>query len=159
MRSPAYGAAVLKTVLYLIVTCSLFSLLTSCGRAPTPPTTPPPAAYFPELFNDIPLPMFYTRMHGCDQVAAVYGGGGLRHLDITLQEVEQDSRAERDQALHQWYELALIGAGWTPVPDKLLPRDVRRYRKSLNGRHELLELRTGRAKKLSIIRLRFIKGE
>ena len=131
MPSPAYGAAVLKTLVYLLAVSSLLSLLTGCGRAPAPPTTPPPAAYFPEFFDDIPLPMFYTRMHGCDQVAAVYGGGGLRHLDITLQEVEQNSRAESGQELHQWYELALIGAGWTPVADTMLPRDVRRYRKSL----------------------------
>ena len=138
----------------------LCCLVQSCGNRKVETPVPPPAAYFPELFDDIPLPMFYTRKHASDQVAASFAGGNLRHLDITLEEVEPESKAYKDQELLDWYDTALISNGWVPVVGQRLPKHTRQYKKthkSLNPRTELLELRTGRDQKLSIIRLRFIR--
>ncbi len=64
-----YPVVTLPRCLMLLLLCCLQQ---SCGNRAPDPVVPPPAAYFPELFDDIPLPMFYARKHASDQVAASF---------------------------------------------------------------------------------------
>lgn len=149
MRRPAF----------LIVCCGVvLSMLHACGRAPEPVKTPTPAAYYPEQFADVPLPPGYRRRPGVDQVAIAFANDRLRHMDITLEE-SGATESKSGPELLSWYRTVLISNGWKPHANKLLPRSALQFTKLNHGHQELLELRTGREKKLGIIRLRFLNQD
>ncbi len=132
--------------------------LVSCSDRKPISKSPPPAAYYPEQFPDIPLPPGYKRRNNVDQVAISFAGDQIRHFDITLIQ-SSESSGKVGEKLILWYNAALTSNGWKHKPNKLLPHNAKRYEKLNKGQTELLELRTGRDKNLSIIRLRFVTEE
>lgn len=126
-------------------------LLAACSGGVAPRQTPPPAAFQPEAFPDLPMPPGYIPQPGGDHLAVVLGGGAIRRYHTVLRQVA-DEDADLDE-LGDWYRRRLTRAGWTLADDAWPQRQDWRKRRSAAPRAERLVLETGRADGRTIIRL------
>jgi len=72
----------------VLVLGSALHLMTGCGESPArdPIKPPPPAAFLPEQFPDIPLPPnSYMLSPDADQLAISLAGGSVRRFDVQLE--------------------------------------------------------------------------
>lgn len=124
-------------------------VLAGCSSRPDRLRVPPPAAYHPDRFPDIPLPPGYVPSPEADHLAVSYGGGALRRYHTVLHQVLEDSDLAGG-ALLDWYARRLPQHGWELTATE---RDAQVWRReNAGGVGEELRLETGRAHRRPIMR-------
>ncbi len=152
-----YPRRYLSMVLFLGLCLGLGSCTDS--RSETQAPTPPPAAFNRAAFPDIPFPRGFVLSQEHDQVAAGYAGGLVRAMDMTL--IATTDKQETPAESLVSYNQLLQRAGWnlnsSPGSTPLMyskPISTPSNNKQLPQQNEQLLLTTGRAEKLTIIRIR-----
>lgn len=132
---------------WLISSAALVVLVTGCtDDTRTTAPAPPPGAFSPEQFSDIPLPRGYVFSPGQDQLAVTLAGGAVRRFEVTMEQRE-NAEPQTSASLLGEMERDLTTRGWTPAP---MSSDKLEWQKD----QERLVLETGRTGGRSTIRLR-----
>lgn len=130
----------------------LLTAPTGCGRPATDPrSAPPPAAFDPERFPDVPIPPGYVPRAGEDHLAVSHADGALRRYHVVLEHATEDEAFEGEE-LRAWLDRRLHARGWELGEDRWPRRQVWRKR-GPGGQMERLLLETGRVDRRTIIRL------
>lgn len=127
-------------------------LLTGClgGRASRRP--PPPAAFDPAAFPDIPIAPGYAPDPTADLLAISMGGGALRRYHAVFALADERS-VVADNDLLAWYRPRLTAQGWHAIELRSRRGEWR------NEAGERLTIETGRAQGRSIMRILLRSGQ
>ena len=126
-------------------------LIVAGCSGPDPRSGPPPAAFAPGDFPDIPIPPGYVPKAGEDQLAVSYGDGAVRRYHVVLQQANEDVPLV-DEELESWVRTRYGARGWRLEEDRW-PKRQRWLRSDGPAGPEQLLVETGRADRRTIIRL------
>ncbi|MDA3961590.1 MAG: hypothetical protein PF961_12425 [Planctomycetota bacterium] len=130
--------------------CALVLMAAACSSGNEVRKTPPPAAFNPEQFPDLPMPQGFIPKPGGDHLAVNMGGGAIRRYHVVLTQVDENTKLQGDE-LEIWYQRRLAARGWELSLDQWPSRQE--WVKAGASGTERLVLETGRADRRTIIRL------